>query len=281
MPAALPPLRIILWRIKHALKRRPYRPPAESALQGPHAAAHKKIHAALAEFGRHRKLTNDSLEVVEEWRARLAGDKSPLSRTDFGSGVGGRHKREGQGAAHTETTVAALNAGSSKPRKWARLLYLLVKEWRPNFALELGTCLGVSGAYLATALKENATGYLITVEGSAQSAELARRGFLLMGLSSYIRVVTGSFDAVLATQLHAWPPIDFVFLDGHHRKEPTLRYIKRLRPHMADECLVVLDDIAHSPEMYSCWKELKGGANYSVDMGQVGILLFVKERPKH
>jgi predicted O-methyltransferase YrrM len=63
-----------------------------------------------------------------------------------------------------ENSAAKMGTGSSKSRNWALLLYHLLRRFRPTSCVELGTCLGLSGAYQAAALKSNGAGLGDTAE---------------------------------------------------------------------------------------------------------------------
>ena len=85
---------------------------------------------------------------------------------------------------------------ASKPPHDALLLYHLVREFRPQTGLELGTNLGVSCAYQAAAMHVNGTGRMVTVERSLQRVEVARDLHARLGLNN-VRFVTGSFAEAL------------------------------------------------------------------------------------
>ena len=63
----------------------------------------------------------------------------------------------------------------SKHYFWSLLLFKLIREFKPLNSVELGTCLGISGAYQAAAQKLNKSGRLITLEGAKSLASLAEK----------------------------------------------------------------------------------------------------------
>jgi predicted O-methyltransferase YrrM len=73
-----------------------------------------------------------------------------------------------------------------------------------------------------------------------------------------------------------YQPFEYVFLDGNHRKEPVLKYFNQLFPALANESVVVIDDINWSNEMQSAWRELKKDprVQVSVDLYQLGLLFI-------
>jgi len=70
--------------------------------------------------------------------------------------------------------------------------------------------------------------------------------------------------------------LDMVFVDGNHRKEPTLRYFEMLLPMIADTSLIVFDDVHWSVEMEEAWKQICDDQRVmlSVDLFFIGIVFF-------
>ncbi|WP_108651995.1 O-methyltransferase [Dongshaea marina] len=118
-----------------------------------------------------------------------------------------------------------------------KLLYMLIRNLKPEQVFEFGTSMGVSGLYLASALEDNGRGQLISCELDKGKVEKARSHFSKAGLDHRIQLCQG--DAL--QMVSGLPgPIDFVFLDGH--KELYLPLLKALEPKLADSALVVADD---------------------------------------
>jgi len=137
---------------------------------------------------------------------------------DFGAGSAGRssHSRRVGEIAHR----------SLKNRKFAQLLYRIVQYYQPRTIVELGTSLGVTACYLAAA---NPEAVVHTLEGSTNIAEIASQNFQRIGLHN-LRVTVGNFDETLPHLLAGLQTVDLAFIDGNHRREPTLAYFSKLRP---------------------------------------------------
>jgi predicted O-methyltransferase YrrM len=89
------------------------------------------------------------------------------------------------------------------------LLHALVRTKPAARVLEIGTAIGYSGLWMASALPPD--GMLITLERDAARAETARRHFALAGVSRQVTVMIG--DAT--RYLHKLSgPFDLVFQDG-------------------------------------------------------------------
>jgi predicted O-methyltransferase YrrM len=118
-----------------------------------------------------------------------------------------------------------------------RLLYALVRATRPGTVVEFGMSLGLSGLHLASAVKDNGTGRVVTTEMSAAKIVTAKQTFAEAGLTDVITVLEG--DA-LETLTGLDGPVDFVLLDGW--KEFYLPVIKLLEPRLSPGTLIVADN---------------------------------------
>lgn len=118
-----------------------------------------------------------------------------------------------------------------------RLLYTLVRASRPATIVEFGMSLGISGIHLASAVRDNGSGRVITTELSSAKIATAKRNFAEAGLDDLITVLDGDALATLA-DLHG--SVDFVLLDGW--KEFYLPVIRLLENRLPPGTLVVADN---------------------------------------
>jgi predicted O-methyltransferase YrrM len=118
-----------------------------------------------------------------------------------------------------------------------RLLYALVRSSRPSTIVEFGMSLGISAIHLASAVRDNGTGRVVTTELSAAKVATAKRTFAETGLADLITVLEG--DA-LRTLAAVDGPIQFVLLDGW--KELYLPVTKLLEPKLSPGALIVADN---------------------------------------
>lgn len=204
---------------------------------------------------------------VEQLRAALAADTSLLEVEDFGAGPAGGRKKQRRVKDIVQTAV--------KPRKYGQLLFRMAAYYRPHYILELGTSVGITTSYLA--LADNRA-IVTTVEGSAAVAELARENFKKLGLSS-VALYNRPFEECLPRIIQHHPHLDFVFIDGNHRKEPTLDYFQRLLPAMQENSVIVFDDIHWSKGMESAWEAVKAHPKVmlTIDLFFIGLVFFRKE----
>lgn len=172
---------------------------------------------------------------------------------------------------------------SSKHERWAYLLFRLVRELRPETTIELGSCVGISGSYLSAGMELNGAGRLITLEGLEQLAGETRFSFQILGLQYRTEVVQGFFHDTLAGVLDGLHglPLQLVFIDGHHQEQATYDYMEQILPHLADEAVIVFDEIHYSEGMERAWKTIRADKRFAmtVDLkstSAVGIAVVSK-----
>jgi len=194
--------------------------------------------------------------VVETQRRRLLRSFGALETVD-GAGRG---------------IMVARAALSSKSAFWGRVLFRLVREFQPQTCLELGTNMGISAAYQASALKLTGAGKLITLEGDEARARAARGHLRQLGLNN-VEVVLGRFRDTLPAILSRCETIDFAFIDGHHDELATREYFELIALHLSSPAVVVLDDISWSQGMKQAWAVIRHDprVRVSVDLRVLGL----------
>ena len=218
------------------------------------------------------RVLNDDREfyyfpLIEAARENFNLDNSILNITDYGAG-------SRLNASNTRS-ISSIAKSALKPKKYAQLFFRMVNYFGSSTILELGTSLGITTSYLAAA---NTNANVITMEGSAEIAAVARKHFQYLGLKN-IEQVTGNFDETLPGVLARNPQFDFVFIDGNHRLEPTIRYFEWLKPHVHEHTVLVFDDIHWSKEMELAWKQIQADemVTLSIDLFFIGMVFFRKE----
>src|SRR6186713_2428216 len=117
------------------------------------------------------KILNDKTvypeyEKVEALRNQLLNDNTVLEVEDFGAGsvIDKKSKR----------SISSIAKNAAKPKKFGQLLFRMIKHYQPANILELGTSLGITSSYLSLAKPR---GRLMTMEGSKEIAEVAKKNF--------------------------------------------------------------------------------------------------------
>jgi predicted O-methyltransferase YrrM len=196
------------------------------------------------------------LTESREWLQRIEAKRTELLQTD-------RVIPSGR--------VAKL-CKASKKAKPATIMHLLIREFRPAHVLELGTNLGISAAYLASALKINGQGRVVTIELAPDRVDLARQLHTSLGLDN-VSYVCGRFADTLGPVLDDLVSVELAFIDGHHQMQPTLDYFERISRHASSEALLVFDDIRWSPGMWRAWQSLRADARIRVGVDMLGYAI--------
>jgi len=201
---------------------------------------------------------------IEALRRKLLADRAVIEVKDYGTGG-----REGKDSRRTIRHIVSTSAKSP----WeARLLARLVKYFSPSCVLELGTSLGISTAYMASAQRQ---AKVYTLEGCPNLAALAVNNFRTLGLEN-IEVIEATFEAGLDKVLERMPSLDFVFIDGNHTCAATLEYFDKFLRHAHPKTVLVLDDIHWSEEMERAWEFVKKDPRVivTVDLFRLGLVFL-------
>lgn len=205
--------------------------------------------------------------AIEKERIKLLANKNKIDVQDFGAG-----------SAVIKTKSRAINkiaASSLKPKKYAQLLYRMVQYYQPENIAELGTSFGITTAYLASA---NLHTRVYTLEGAANIAAIAQQNFGELNLKN-IELLQGDFEKILPLLFAKINIIDFVFIDGNHRKEPTLQYFAAFLKVSTPATILIFDDIHWSKEMEAAWEQIKmdEAVTLTIDLFFIGIVFLRKE----
>ncbi|MBN8861212.1 MAG: class I SAM-dependent methyltransferase [Sphingobacteriales bacterium] len=204
---------------------------------------------------------------IEALRQEMLTSAAVVEVDDFGAGSSGLNGKTRK--------IKDIARRSLKSPKYARLLFRIANYYQPGNILELGTSLGITTSYLASA---NSHAKVYTLEGAPAVAGIAKANFRKLGLSN-ISTITGNFDDTLAPVLQQTGTVDLVFIDGNHRKAPTLKYVEQLKAYTGERSIVILDDIHWSGEMEDAWAavRLDPSVTCSIDLFFIGILFYTPD----
>ena len=204
---------------------------------------------------------------IETLRKKRSGDKRIISVSDPGAGSYGKNK--------SEKSVSDIAKHSLSSRKFGRLLYRISKFYNPGMIIELGSSLGISAAYLASA---NDKANVLTMEGDHSIAAIAVENLKELGLDN-VRVLNGNFDDLLPGVLETNPAANLVFIDGNHRKKSLLDYFEKITAHLALPALIVIHDIHWSAEMEEAWAIIQADerVKLTIDIFSAGLVFFRDE----
>lgn len=147
---------------------------------------------------------------------------------------------------------------SSVTPSQGRFLYRLARLLRPSVVLELGTCVGFSAAYLATAIKDGGIGgHVHTVEGGPERVRWAARTLRSLGLDDVATISHLRHEVAIVDFVPRIGPVDLAFVDSDHIRERTLAYFDALRSCVSLSGVIVFDDIDWSASMRRGWAEIR------------------------
>ncbi len=237
--------------------------------------------ASALESASNETFTNEQLqrfEKIEALRASLSQSQELIAIQDFGAGSATSHRTESemQQGIRIERTVQQM-CKSSTSQNFARLLFKIIYDFKFRSGVELGTCLGISASYQASAMEINNAGKFVTCEGSPSLAVLSRKNISTLEISR-CEVVQGRFLDTYESVLKAQQPVDYAFIDGHHDEFATVKYFEQLAPYLSDVSIAVFDDISWSEGMERAWEKIKSmkvkGLLATVYLGKMGIVLI-------
>ena len=207
---------------------------------------------------------------IEDLRKELLKDKRVIRITDLGAGSHVNNNRKKQ--------VKQLAKNALKPPRLAQLIYRLANDLKPRNITELGTCLGITTTYLARAVP---SGRVISVEGCPQTAAIAEENLKKLHIQN-VEILTGNFDTVLPGIISREKTLDFVYIDGNHRRDATLAYFELCLPAMHENSLMIFDDIYWSRGMKEAWQTIKAHprVTVSIDLFWIGLVFFKKDQAK-
>ena len=221
------------------------------------------------------------IDRIEHLRRILEASNDEIVVIDYGAGsptddLSPEAMAQGRAVTYRLRDLATL---VSMPRRWALLLFQLVRQLQPQTCLELGTAMGISAAYQAAALELNGSGRLISLEGAPDVAEIARRNLRALDLTA-ATVVVGRFADSLPSALETLGPLEYALVDGHHDRDATIEYFLQLLPSLTDDAVVVFDDIDWSSGMREAWQVIRehGSVRLSVDTRKLGLTVVGPNR---
>lgn len=206
-------------------------------------------------------------EAIEALRMTLKTDKTLVDIEDYGTGLNRRMRI---------TDVVNQSVGS---RRKGQLLYRMVNYLKPANVLELGTCLGISTAYLAAS---NGSINCVTMEGAVSLAKMAEENMRKLNLNN-VTVLTNNIDSELISVLERMRSVDFVFVDANHRSEAVLNYFELCLKYSSDDTVFVFDDIYWSADMEFAWEEIKKhtAVTTTIDLFHLGVVFLDKNLGKN
>jgi len=221
--------------------------------------------------GIYLKNPDPIFDTIEKIRQQLLHNKNEIQILDLGAGSKFEDNSE-------KKTISFICKRFSKSPKLCKTLYRITAHLKPSNMIELGTSLGLSTMYQAAG---NPEGVITTIEGCHATAAVAAANIERSGIRN-INLLTGAFDALLPQLLERTKRVDYVYIDGNHTYDATIRYFKMIKPYVNKKTLIVFDDINWSEGMRKAWSEIKSDTDVTLtaDFYFLGLIFFNKDYSK-
>lgn len=148
----------------------------------------------------------------------------------------------------------------------------LVKQFSITNILEFGTSLGIGTAYLKG---NNKNTNIISVDACGESQKYADNILKKLNISNY-NLINNTFDNTLNSNLLEGKKFDMIFIDGNHKGEALKKYYyELLEKYSAEKCILIIDDINWSVDMYKAWQIIMNSHKSNcliLDIFRVGII---------
>lgn len=226
---------------------------------------YKLIDEAIYDFHAYADYSN-----IEALRDSLLKDERFITITDLGAGSQVNNDKQKQ--------VKQLAKNALKPAKLAQLIYRLARYFSPGTIIELGTCLGLTTAYLAAAAPK---ARVVSIEGCPETAAIASENLEKLGIEN-VNLQVGDFDNLFPGVVTESDKLDFIFVDGNHRKLATLAYFEQALPKLHENSVMIFDDIYWSKGMQEAWVQIREHpkVTLTLDLFWIGLVFFRKGRVK-
>ena len=217
---------------------------------------------------------------IDKLEKKYLNSSITIENLDFGAGKSNSSdtKQNTDNEVKSVLKISDIHRIASSKKVWGKLIFKIIREFKPTNCLELGTSLGISASYQILALKLNGCGDFTTIEGSQERAKIANKSLKDWNYKNF-QVLNGRFSEILPNILDKNKLIDFAFIDGHHDENATQEYFELLYPFLTNKSILIFDDINWSEGMKSAWQNISNDSKIhtSFDLYQWGICLINKE----
>ena len=209
----------------------------------------------------NQKVPNSVKLQQNELFRNLKKTKTKINFQEFGAGSKKMDRQR---------IVSDVFRQSATRGKYAKLIYLLSKNFEHKEILELGTSLGVGTLHLHWG---NPSAKITTLEACPNTFAFARKNLQSQCFpNGPINIENTLFKEFIETSKTNY---DLIFIDGHHNGTALLHYIEALDKNSNEQTIFIVDDIRWSKDMLMAWNQLIQNEKYqlSIDFFKMGILM--------
>jgi len=207
---------------------------------------------------------------IKKLRKLLLRNTTKLNLHEYGAGS--------QVTNSNIRSISYMTRVSSVSIKYGILLSKLINKFNCESAIELGTSIGISTLFIASA---NSKISLDTIEAESIKFEIAKNNAKKLNLNN-INFHCGIFSTELPKVLESKNTLDFVFFDGDHNGHRTYEYFKLCLTKINNNSIFIFDDIHWSKDMEEAWNKIirNNKVRVSIDIFRMGIIFFRTELTK-
>ncbi len=209
----------------------------------------------------NQKVPNSVKLQQNELFRNLKKTKTKINFQEFGAGSKKMDRQR---------IVSDVFRQSATRGKYAKLIYLLSKNFEHKEILELGTSLGVGTLHLHWG---NPSAKITTLEACPNTFAFARKNLQSQCYpNGPINIENTLFKEFIETSKTNY---DLIFIDGHHNGTALLEYMEALDKNSNEQTIFIVDDIRWSKDMLMAWNQLIQNEKYqlSIDFFKMGILM--------
>ncbi len=210
---------------------------------------------------------------LEHERRILESNSNKIKTQDFGAGS--------QTIKVNEKVIGDIARNVMSNQKKCRFLFNVVNTYNIKNTLELGTSLGISAIYMASASSKN---HVYTIEADPNVYKLAKVLFEKNKMTN-IHPINNKFEVVLDETLSKMKSVDLAYIDGNHSYKATMENYTKIKKFCYNKSIIIFDDIYWSEGMTQAWQEIKKdkSVRLSIDVFDFGIVFFddAFAEPKH
>jgi len=165
----------------------------------------------------------------------------------------------------------------SVPRSTGKFLHDFVEKEKPKVILELGTSIGYSTVWIASAASEYG-GHVYSIEKELHKCAIANENIREAELERYVTITHGSITEVLqdVPALVGDQKIDFIFMDadrGHYHK-----YFEQLEPFLSESAVIIADNAVNMQVRMRLFLEMLAKKNWAYQIIEMDNgLLFAQK----
>jgi len=160
---------------------------------------------------------------------------------------------------------------------WTLFVYQVIRELKPGSVLELGNTSGLPAAVIASALKKNNSGRLVTLADNPELAAFASSNLNFLHFDS-VQVISGSFPEELPQILKHVKPVHLAWIHPLNDEAEFRACFDQIFQSAEPGAVLILDCFPGPSGKGPVWESVRyhPGIAFSVKLGPVGLLVTGK-----